>query len=196
MKRKEAYEWAERSEKRKAVLLSLKQPMTALQLSKKTAFNQEQCSTILGQLTLCGLVKCLNPTAIRSRLYWLTPIGILCQKKLGNDKTLPDMAKHLPDIDWELYGWVCYNHRAAIIRILTEPMQPSDMKRKLKNSKADMKISANNIRDVVKLFLQKGIVQTAFVRKKAHPRYELTELGTNFQGLLSLAEMPLCSISR
>ena len=196
MKRKEAYQWAQRGEKRKSVLLSLKQPMTALQLSKKTEFNQEQCSTILGQLTLCGLVKCLNPTATRSRLYWLTPIGILCQKKLGKDKTRPDMEEYFPDIDWELYGWVCYNHRAAIIRILTEPMQPSDMKRKLRNSKSDMKISANNIRDVIKLFLQKGIVQNTFVRKKAHPRYELTELGTKVRGLLSRAEMQLCSISK
>ena len=168
--------------------------MTALQLSKKTGFTQEQCSTILGQLTLCGLVKCLNPTATRSRLYWLTPIGILCQKKLGKDKTLPDMAKHLPDIDWELYGWVCYSHRAAIIRILTEPMQPSDMKRKLRNSKSDMKISANNIRDVIKLFLRKRIVQKVLMRKKAHPRYKLTQLGSNFQRLLSRAEVPLCSI--
>ena len=104
MKHKETYEWAERSEKRKSLLLNLRQPMTALQLSKKTMLNRDQCSLILGQLTLCGLVKCLNPTATRSRLYWLTPIGILCQKKLTKDKTLPDVAKLLPDIDWELYG--------------------------------------------------------------------------------------------
>ena len=73
MRCKEAYGWAEKSDKRKSILLNLKQPMTALQLKKKTGFNQDQCSAILGQLTLCGLVKCLNPTATRSRLYWLTP---------------------------------------------------------------------------------------------------------------------------
>ena len=159
MKHKEAYEWAERSEKRKSLLLNLKQPMTALQLSKKTMLNRNQCSLILGQLTLCGLVKCLNPTATRSRLYWLTPIGILCQKKLTKDKTLPDIAKLLPDIDWQLYGWVCYNHRAAIIKALTEPMQPATIKHKAKQRDPRMKMSANNVRDVMKLFLQKGIVQ-------------------------------------
>ena len=189
MKRKEAYEWAERSEKRKSLLLNLKQPMTALQLSKKTKLDQNQCSIILGKLTLCGLVKCLNPTATRSRLYWLTPVGILCQKKLTKDKTLPDIAKDLPDIDWELYGWVCYNHRAAIIKALTEPMQPTVIKRKIKQQNPKIKMSANNVRDIVKLFLQKGIVKPIKVRRKAHLRYELTGLGRKLQGLLSQTEI-------
>jgi len=191
MKRKEVYEWAQRSENRKSVLLNLKQPMTALQLSKKTELSMEQCSMILGKLTLCRLVKCLNPTATRSRLYWLTPVGILCQKKLSNDKTLPDIAKNMPDIDWQLYGWVCYNHRAAIIKTLTEPMQPAAIKRKAKQQNQKIKMSANNVRDVIKLFLQKKIVKPVKVRKKAHLRYELTESGHKIQGLLSQAEIPL-----
>ena len=191
MKRKDAYQWAQRSEKRKTVLLSLKQPMTALQLSKKIGFSQEQCSTLLGQLTLCGLVKCLNPYATRSRLYWLTPTGILCQKKLTNDKTLPDIAKSLPDIDWQLYGWLCYNHRAAIIKALTEPMQPATIKHKAKQQNPKIKMSANNVRDVMKLFLQKEVVKPVKVKKKAHLRYELTELGHKLQGLLSQAEISL-----
>ena len=191
MKRKEVYQWAQRSEKRKAVLMNLTQPMTALQLSKKTELSQDQCSIILGQLTLCGLVKCLNSYAKRSRLYWLTPIGILCQKKLTNDKTLPDIAKDLPDIDWELYGWVCYNHRSAIIKTLTEPMQPAAIKRKAKQYNPKIKMSANNVRDVMKLFLQKEVVKPVRVGKKAHLRYELTGLGRKLQGLLSQAEIPL-----
>lgn len=191
MQRKEVYEWAERSEKRKSILLNLKQPMTALQLSKKTGFSLDQCSLLLGQLTLCRLVKCLNPTVKRSRLYWLTPIGILCQKKLGKGKMLPDIVKHLPDIDWELYGWVCYNHRAAIIKALTEPMQPVKIKQRAKQRNPKIKMSANNVRDVIRLFLEKEIVKPIKVRKKAHLRYELTGLGRKIQGLLSQAEIPL-----
>ena len=52
-----------------------------------------------------------------------------------------------------------------------------------------MKISANNIRDVVKLLLEKGIVQKVQVRKKAHPRYELTDSGNQFRELLMQSEM-------
>ena len=68
MKREEATQWLEKSEKRKLILVNLKQPMTALQLSKHTGFTLDQCSLFLGQLVLCGLVKCLNPYAKRSRL--------------------------------------------------------------------------------------------------------------------------------
>lgn len=188
MKRKETYEWAERSEKRKLVLLNLKQPMTALQLSKKTGFSTDQCSSLLGQLSLCGLTKCLNPYAKRSRLYWLTPVGILCQKKLAKDKMLPDIAKDLPDIDWELYGWVCYNHRAAIIKALTEPMQPATIKRRARQQSPELKMSANNVRDVIRLFLQKEVVKPVKIRKKAHLRYELTEPGKQLQQLLAQAK--------
>jgi hypothetical protein len=191
MKRREAYEWTQKSEKRKLVLLNLKQPMTALQLSKKTELSLDQCSLLLGQLTLCGLMKCLNPTAKRSRLYWLTPIGILCQKKLTKDKTLPDIAKNLPDINWELYGWLCYNHRTAIIKALTEPMQPATIKRKAKQHDSKIRMSANNVRDVMKLFLKKGIVEPVKVGKRAHLRYELSELGCKLQRLLSQVELPL-----
>ena len=161
--------------------------MTASQLSKRTGLGQDQCSVILGQLILCGMVKCLNPTAKRSRLYWLTPIGILCQKKLRQDKKLPKLAKDLPDIDWQLYGWVCYNHRAAIIKALTEPMQPAAIKRKAKQQDPKMKMSANNVRDVIRLFLQKGIVKPLKIKKKAHLHYKLTRTGRSFQQLLTKA---------
>ena len=184
MKRNEAYEWAQRSEKRKSVLLNLKQPMTALQLSKRTGLSLDQCSTTLGQLTLCRLVKCLNPAAKRSRLYWLTPIGILCQKTLRKDNDLPTIAKELPDVDWELYGWVCYNHRAAIIRALTEPLPPATIKRRAKQQNPKIKMSANNVRDVIRLFLKRGIVKPVSINKKAHLRYELTKLGRELQNLL------------
>ena len=137
---------------------------------------------ILGQLTLCRMVKCLNPTAKRSRLYWLTSIGILCQKKLNDN--LPTALKDLPDIDWQLYGWVCYNHRAAIIKALTEPMQPATIKRRAKQRNTKIRMSANNVRDVMKLFVQKGIVRPVKIRKKAHPHYELTKVGKQFRQLL------------
>lgn len=184
MKHKETTQWIEKSEKRKQLLLNITQPITALQLSRKTGFTIDQCSTLLGQLLLCKLVKCLNPSATRSRLYWLTPTGIFCQKKLAKKEELPIILKQLPDIDWQLYGWICYNHRSAIIRALTEPMQPAAVKRRIRQTYPTIKMSANNVRDVMRLFLKKGIVRPVMLRKKAHPRYELTESGTKLQQLL------------
>ncbi|OHB49719.1 MAG: hypothetical protein A2Y10_06055 [Planctomycetes bacterium GWF2_41_51] len=187
MKQKQVVEWLEKSENRKSIITHLKQPMTALQLTKYTGLSLDQCSMLLGQLTLCRLVKCLNPTAKRSRLYWLTPIGILCQRKLRNDKNLPSIAKNLPDTDWELYGWLCYSHRAAIIRTLTEPMQPATIKRKAVQQNPQMKMSANNVRDVIKLFLQKGLVRKVIAKRKVHPKYELTQQGIQLKNILTEA---------
>jgi DNA-binding HxlR family transcriptional regulator len=185
------YEWIKKQENRKKIILSLGQPLTAKQISRRTRISVDTCSYLLGKCAANGLGICLNPNARNSRLYWATELGVKCQKRLHRELSLPETMYDVPSVNWELYGWVCYNHRAAIIRTLTEAMQPSEMKRRLRNSKPNMKISANNIRDVIKLFLQKRIVQKTFVRKKAHPRYELTELGTKCQGLLSRAEVPL-----
>ena len=67
-------------------------------------------------------------------------------------------------------------------------MQPSEMKRRLRMKAPDIRISANNVRDIIKLFLAKGLVQKIFVRKKAHARYELTEAGHLHRNLLMRAE--------
>lgn len=165
------------------------QPLTAKQISRRTRIDVGTCSYLLGKFAAKGITICLNPIAKSSRLYWVTDLGRDCQKRLFPD--LPYIAPDFKSVNWELYGWVCFSHRAVVLRILTEPMQPSEMKRKLRQIGSDVKISANNIRDIVRLFLQKGIVQKVWVRKKAYPKYELTELGTKLQELLRQAEMPL-----
>ena len=189
MQQNNVYKWIIKEEERKKIVLSLRQPLTAKQISRKTRISIGTCSYLLGKLAVRGITVCLNPNARSSRLYWVTDLGREFQKRLSPDGY--DIAPDLESVNWELYGWICFNHRAAIIRILTEPMQPSEMKRRLRQIGSDVRISANNIRDIVRLFLQKGIVQKVFARKKAHPRYELTELGTKLQELLRQAEMPL-----
>ena len=52
---------------------------------------------------------------------------------------------------------VCFSHRAAVIQALDRAMQPAAIKRKAKSQNPDLKMSANNVRDVIKLFLQRGI---------------------------------------
>jgi len=91
-------------------------------------------------------------------------------------------------VNWALYGWVCYSHRSVVLRALTEPMQPSEIRRRIRHRFPAAKISANNVRDIIRLFEKHGIVQKVFIKKKAHPRYELTESGVPFQKLLNQAE--------
>ncbi len=190
MQTSNVYEWITKEDNRKNILMSMKQPLTAKQISKKTGLSLDTCSYVLGKFAVRGVGACLNPDARNSRLYWVTDLGQKCLKRLHRELSLPETVYDVPSVNWDVYGWVCFSHRAAIIRTMTCAIQPSEMKRALRVHKPGMKISANNIRDVVRLFLAKGIVQKVFVRKKAHPRYELTETGSKFQGLLAQAEMP------
>jgi len=50
-------------------------------------------------------------------------------------------------------------------------------------------MSANNARDVMRLLVEWGVAKPVQVRRKAHPRYELTEQGRSFQTLLQQAEV-------
>ena len=183
-----AYYWLNQGERRQLLLVKLKQPMTAKQLARKTAMSLDCCSYTLWELSVYEMVYCLNQQAIRSRLYWLTNLGKACQRKLREAQALLPFDYDLPCIDWDLYGWVCFSHRAAVIRAIDRPMQPAAIKRKAKSQNPNLKMSANNVRDVIKLFLQRGVVRPVKIKRKAHPRYELTEIGRQLQQLLSQAE--------
>ena len=101
---------------------------------------------------------------------------------------MPHQKPLLPDIDWELYGWLCFSHRMVILKTMAEPMQPAQMKRYIRYRFPQTKISASNVRDIIKLFLTQGLVRPVNFRKKAHPRYELTSTGIKLRQLLLQAE--------
>jgi DNA-binding HxlR family transcriptional regulator len=186
---KEVYKWIQKEESRKQILTMIGVPLTAKQISKKTGIPAEICSYIVGNFVNRGILICLNPEAQNSRVFGLSEFGIQCQQHC-----IPDGPEYRSiDIDWSIYGWICYNHRSTVLRMLTDPMQPSEIRRKIKKKLPQAKISANNTRDVIRLFLEKGIVQKVSVRKKAHPQYELTEFGTKLQSLLIKAESRLSS---
>ena len=135
-----------------------------------------------------SLVECLNPAARRSRVNWLTELGVVCQGELVKSKGLTEVKHDFPRVDWEAYGWICFSHRSAVVKALTRPMQPATIKRVGRFRDPQIRMSANNVRDIIRLFLERGIVQKVSIRGKAHPRYELTEMGRKMQDLLFSAE--------
>jgi transcription initiation factor IIE alpha subunit len=191
MEHTKVYQWIRQQETRKNILIAMHQPITAKQLAQRTGIPVDTCSYIIAKSTVQDLLICLNPKARSSRLYGLTELGIRCQAQLREDLKLPQKEYNYSDIDWNLYGWICFSHRAAVIKTLLTPMQPSEIKRTIRKKKAKMKISANNIRDIVKLLLEKRIVHKVFVKKKAHPKYELTDLGIKLRQLLVRANVAL-----
>lgn len=182
------HEWIKKEESRRKILMTIAQPLTGKQIGRRTGIPMDTCSYVVAKLVTKGVLTCLNPEARNSRLYWLTGLGRQSQRKLHQDLGLMYEEFDLPGVDWALYGWICFSHRSIVMKTLTTPMQPSEIKRAIRKRKSGMKISANNIRDVVKLLLEKGIIQKVYVRKKAHPQYELTDSGIQFRELLMQSE--------
>ncbi len=176
--------WIDASPRRKTVLHGLAQPLTATQLAKPTGLTRAACSRVLSDLAHRGLARCLSPAARRSRVYGLTRAG----KALRSHYVSDAPRRVQGPIDWPLFGWVCFRHRAAIVRALSSPMQPAEIKRRARSLDRSLRVSAGNVRDVVKLFLRRGIVSAVSLRKRAHPRYELTPVGQQLRELLISAE--------
>lgn len=175
----------------KKILLAFAQPLTIKHISQKTGIPENLCRHIVARYVQNGQLICLNHTARKSRVYWLTQSGILQQKKLCKKLNITNIKPDLPNIDWQLYGWVCFIHRSMVIKTLTMAMRPSEVKKVLRFRKPGMKISANNIRDVLRLLLSKAIVRPVKVKNRTYLRYELTETGTKFRQLLLQADQPL-----
>ncbi len=164
--------------------MEMRQPFTATQWSVQSGIVVQDCMAIFAKARQHGLLRCLNPQAQRSRLFWLTCSGLKHQKHLRAARGLPPSERDLPEIDWQLYAGMCFAHRSAVIKAMDEPMQPSQIRRRAVSSNARLRMSANNVRDVIRFLRNKGIVQPIKVRKKAHFRYELTEQGQHFKRLL------------
>jgi DNA-binding MarR family transcriptional regulator len=174
----EALAWVERNAERTDVVVNLFQPMTANQLSRRCGLKVGICSHALRDLEKRGLTMCLSRSARRSRVYWLTDLGKECHNAIRNKYALPSLIREIPDVDWELYAWVCYSHRSAILMSMREPMQPATIRRVACRKFPNLKMSANNVRDVMKEFLRRGlIVKVPGRRKRSHPRYELSGVG-------------------
>jgi hypothetical protein len=183
-------DWLKKGRRREMIMISLRQPMTAKQLSYTTGIREDSCSFILQEFLRYLMVTCLNRSARRSRLYWLTKKGRKYKQKLFTQQGLSALPVDFPVVDWELYGWVCYAHRTAIIKVITEPLQPAAIKRKILHQNPKIKISANNVSDILRLFLKKKIIVPVKIQKEAHLSYRLTELGTKLQLLLYRVENP------
>lgn len=170
-------------------MIALRQPLTTRQISKKIGVPLSHCGHRIVLLADLGLLICLNPTAQNSRVYGLSETGHRYRQRCSEGKPLSPY--HQPDIDWTLYGWLCFRHRAAVLNALTAPLQPSRIKRLLRLSKPHIRISANNIRDIIKQFQAKGLVQPVRQPGKAHRLYQLTETGTKLRQVLIHAESPI-----
>ncbi len=178
------YYWLIQSERRKKILVGFNQPLTATHIARRTDITLDSCLHLLWGLTLYGIIYCLNKGSRYNKLHWLTCLGKACQRKLRETLALRPLAHRFPNIPWDLFGSVCYRHRSAVIKAIHGPMQAAAIKRKALFQNPQLRMSANNVRDVMKYLLKVGVVRKVNIKRRGHPRYELTDLGEVFKDLL------------
>lgn len=157
------------SREQQLLLRLLTMPMTVSQLANRARIPRRQCSQLLRTLARLGVVCCLTPDERRSRVY-------------ARASTVP------PVLDVALYSWVCYRHRRAVLDALDAPRQPVGIKRVARLRNPGVRMSANNVRDVIRAFREHDLVVPVCVRGKAHQRFQLTPLGEQLREHLLLAD--------
>lgn len=150
---------------------TLARPRTIRQLSRTLGMSLDATMRLLARLRARGLVRCLNPHARRSRVY------------VRIDACLPE------GVEWALYGWVLYSQRRAVLEALDAPRYPSAIKRRARYLHPGIRLSANNVRDIIRLFKARGLV-TPIDAGRAHPSYALTPQGEVLQRLMLEGEAP------
>ena len=182
--------WLRLSEKRRLILANLSQPLTATQAASRTGIGRDSCLHHLWSLTLRRILRCLNTDTRYSRLYWLTGLGRTCQRRIRKDAGQGSWVHRYPKIPWDLYSSVCYRHRSAVVEAMRGQMQAAVIKRRALSRDSTLRMSANNVRYVMKYLVETEVVQKIQVKKKKHPRFELTDLGLEFQRLLLGVRVP------
>ncbi len=172
-----AMEWLQRGRLRHEAFLCVKQPFTVCQLARDLQKSWPAARFLLRELELKRLVKCLNRDSGRRKVYWLTWKGIVCHRRLRKHCGMSALDYRLPDLDWALYGGLCYTHRAAVVKVLEEPLQAVEIRRRACARDPRLRLSANNVRDVLKALKSEGVVAPVQIKKKAHTRFQLTESG-------------------
>ncbi|MFG0252414.1 MAG: hypothetical protein ACF8NJ_06015 [Phycisphaerales bacterium JB038] len=194
-----ATDWIVQTPSRAIVLAALTQPLTATQLATRTDTRRDQCSKVITGLICHALTRCINACARRSRLYWVTRLGKQLRDSQRQRLGLPRAEPIPAGIDWHTYGWLCYTHRSAVVKALDRPMRPGEIKHRARFLNPEVRISASNVRDIIRLLLARDIVEPVRIRKRSRPRYILTDRGMQFRQLLIRAEsehIPFSSLER
>lgn len=172
------FEWIQQKPERMIVLKSFLQPMTITQIVKKSNLTLDTCRYVIWELATRGIVECLTPLTKRNHIYWLTKAGRLCREKISMPIELTI------ECNWDLYSWACFSQRSIVIQAITKPLHPRKIRIRACERDPTIKLSTANTRDVLRVLLERKIVQKVQLPKERYPRYKITEVGLPIQTLL------------
>ncbi len=117
-------------------------------------------------------------------MYYLTEYGFELRKRFGRDDKVD-----IDSVDWNLYGWACFRHRTPVLKAVSELMSPPMIYHRLRMKNEKLRISRNNVTDIIRLLHQRGLIEQVYVKKHKHPWYQLTKKGQRIRELLLSAEV-------
>jgi hypothetical protein len=185
----EAILWLMQGEERQRVLLSLTQPMTALQLGKRLGKSRKSVSDILQELSVYRVVHCLNQKRQRSRLYWVTDLGTACQREIARLRSAA-LELYVPKVDWEAYGDLLHRHRHVVLQSVGKLMRARRIREAAISRSPGLRLNTEHCREILSWLEGKGLARRMRVRG-AHRRfvcYSCTEMGETCQELLRRAQ--------
>ena len=166
------------TDRRRRVLRSFTRPLTAKQLATRTHIDFDTCRHVIRELSRLRLIQCLNPKARKHRVYWLTEGAheVLVEPSTGQ-------SENWSLVDWALHGWASNRHPRAVLRALTRPMKPAELKRAGFLRDRSCRMTAGHYRDTLRTLVARGLVEKKYPGKKKHALYSLTEQGRQFREL-------------
>jgi len=189
MKNSGVFRWLVGSERRVRITLTMIMPLTAVQVARRTDLDRDSCSLALRQMARREVVQCLNTQARSSRVYFLRETGKRCQTRLRAERRMEKIVPpSLPPLNWDLYGWVCFRHRSAVVKAMREPSIPPAIRRCAREHNPHLRISTNNVRDTLRLMIARGLVRRSEPQENGRTSFDLTDTGRQVQELLCRAE--------
>lgn len=181
------YQYVRRSVRRQHLMRLLSQPMTPAHLAQQAGLTTKAACKVVAELREHGLIECLTPNIQRGRLYARTTLGESVWSLIKKRSASEPPANKLPAEDHLAYASVCYRHRSVVVRGLGMPRQASQIKHWIRSNLPGAKISANNVRDVLRKLIRIGIVYRTNSDHEYYPVYALTKRGQRFRDLLDQA---------
>ncbi len=189
-------EWVQGSATRQQIVASLPQPATAGQISSALSIRRRQVSDVLRVLTARALMKCVNQTARKNRVYWFTELGTSIQRRLRIQLELPSLRHGFPDVNWDIYGLTINKRYSAVLKAMVRPMHVAAIRRFALGQNPNLRMCRNNIYDAMKVLRKLRLVRLLWIRSKKHPLVELSEEGRRVRTLLSRSRRDLGRMER
>jgi hypothetical protein len=178
------YHWLKKDKRRETLLLSFIQPATAKQLSNRTEIKFSICNSFMKKLSAFGLSICRNSDSQRGKLYDLTDAGEVVLKQIANERGIT--VRYW--IDWKLFACLAFNQRSDVLltwRNPNESLRAIEIKERAQKQKPSTKMSANNVRDVLRYLTENALVIKILKPRSTFPRFEITELGWIYRIMLN-----------